>query len=119
MKRYIKSSAGDVTLYKFVLVQMDMLPDKLEDADKYDNTLNGYFYLWPYTYNTITRHTDDRMYAHSDVIDNLPSDIRRVCREHCIWGKTDWFKDQARFYINDDSTLSQSQLNYIKRQCNM
>ena len=34
------------------------------------------------------------MYAHSDVIDNLPLEIRKEARELTIWGKTDYFKIQ-------------------------
>lgn len=116
MKRYIKSSAGDITLYKFVLVQMDMLSDI---TDNYDEVLHGYFYIWPYTYNKLTRDTDSEIKSHSDVIDHLPFEIRRECRKMCIWGKTDYYTGIIRFFINYTDTLSQQQIDYIKRQCKM
>lgn len=117
MKRYIKSSAGDITLYKFVLVPMDKIDSV--DESHYDDFLEGYFYIWDYKYNTLTRFTDDRMYAHSDVIDNLPQEIRKQARELTIWGKTDYFKNSVRFMIVNDEYLNQSQINYIKKQCNL
>lgn len=117
MKRYIKSSAGDVTLYKFILVPMN----KIDNVDElhYDDFLKGYFYIWDYKYNTLTRSTDDRMYAHSDVIDNLPLEIRKEARELTIWGKTDYFKNSVRFMIVNDEYLTKEQINYIKKQCNL
>lgn len=117
MKRYIKSSAGDVTLYKFILVPMDKI-DNVDESD-YDDFLKGYFYIWDYKYNTLTRSTDDRMYAHSDVIDNLSQEIRKQARELTIWGKTDYFKNGVRFMIVNDEYLTKEQINYIKKQCNL
>lgn len=116
MKRYIKSSAGDITLYKFILVPMDRISDV--DESNYDERLNGYFYLWSYKYNTITKYTEDRMYSHSDVIDSLPIEIRKQARELTIWGKTDYFQNnRTRFVIVNEEYLSNDQINLIKSYC--
>lgn len=117
MKRYIKASAGDITLYKFILVPMNKIDNV--DESHYDDFLKGYFYTWDYKYNTLTRSTDDRMYAHSDVIDNLSQEIRKQARELTIWGKTDYFKNGVRFMIVNDEYLTKEQINYIKKQCNL
>ena len=118
MKRYIKSSAGDITLHKFILVPMQMVEGC--DESNYNDFLKGYFYLWNYTYNKLTNHTDDRMYSHSDVIDSLPLDIRKQARELTICGKTDYYKhDEIRFQIVNGEYLDRSQIDYIKRQCNI
>lgn len=108
----ITASAGDIKLCKFLLVLMDKLIGV--DENHYDEFLHGYFYVWNYTYNTLTKHTDDRMYAHSDVIDNLPESIRRSAKELVIWGKTDYFKDNIRFIIVNDEYLSSDEVEYIK-----
>lgn len=115
MKRYIRSSAGDVKLSKFILVPMGKL-DSIDDSH-YDDTLEGYLYIWSYTYNTLTNMTDDRMYSHSDVIDNLPPEIRKHARDITVWGKTDYFKNSVRFVIVNDEYLTKSQINYIKKLC--
>lgn len=117
MKRYIKSSLGDITLYKFILVPMN----KIDNVDElhYDDFLKGYFYIWDYTYNTLIKSTDDRMYAHSDVIDNLPSEIRKQARELTVWGKTDYFKNSVRFMIVNDEYLTKEQIKRIERMCSI
>lgn len=115
MKRYIKSNEDIVTLYKFILVQMDMLPDQ---PDNYDEVLQGYFYIWPYTYNTVTDTVDESL-DQSDVIDELPVEIRRVCNKNCIWGETESLRGHTYFFINNSFALSKQQLKYIKQQCKM
>lgn len=116
MKLYIKSSAGDITLYKFILVPMDKISGV--DESNYDERLNGYFYLWSYKYNTITKFTDDRLYSHSDVIDSLPIEIRKQARELTIWGKTDYFCNrEIRFVIINDEYLDKDQVYLIKKYC--
>lgn len=116
MKRYIRSSAGDVILYKFILVPMDKISGV--DESNYDEHLNGYFYLWSYKYNTITKCTDDRLYSHSDVIDSLPVEIRKQARELTIWGKTDYFHNKGiRFVIINDEYLGKDQVDVIKKYC--
>lgn len=115
MKRYIQSSAGDVTLCKFILVPMDMINST--DECYYDQFLKGYFYMWNYTYNTITRHTDDREYAHSDIIDNLPYEIRKHARKLTIWGKTDYYTNSVRFSIVNSEYLTPNQVDRIKQYC--
>lgn len=115
MKRYIRSSAGDVKLSKFIFVPMNKI-DSIDDSH-YDDTLKGYLYIWSYTYNTLTRMTDDRMYSHSDVIDNLPPEIRKHARDLIVWGKTDYFKNSVRFVIVNDEYLTKSQVNYIQKLC--
>lgn len=113
MKRLIRASAGDVRLQKFILVPMDPVPGVEEDL--YDVQLGGYFYQWEYTYNTVTGETDDRMQAHSDVIDQMPAEIRRQARDLTVWGKTDYFKDSIRFIIVNDEYITKRQANTIKR----
>lgn len=116
MKRYIQSSAGDVTLCKFILVPMDKISGV--DESNYDERLNGYFYLWSYKYNTITKFTDDRLYSHSGVIDSLPTEIRKQARELTIWGKTDYFHNRGiRFIIVNDEYLNIDQIYLIKQYC--
>ena len=115
MKRYIQSSVGDITLYKFILVPMDKIDNV--DESHYDDFLQGYLYIWSYKYNTLTKSTDDRMYAHSDVIDNLSQRIRKQAKELTIWGKTDYFKDDVRFIIVNEEYLSLTQIKYIKKLC--
>lgn len=115
MKRYIRSSAGDVTLCKFILVPMDMINST--DECYYDQFLKGYFYMWNYTYNTITWHTDDREYAHSDIIDNLPYEIRKHARKLTIWGKTDYYTNSVRFSIVNSEYLTPNQVDRIKQYC--
>lgn len=115
MKVYIRSSAGDITLCKFLLVPMDKL-DNIDESH-YDDFLQGYLYIWSYTYNTLTRTTDDRMYSHSDVIDSLPPEIRKHARDLTVWGKTDYFKNGVRFMIVNDEYLTKSAVNYIQKLC--
>lgn len=111
MKRYIKSSYGDVILHKFVFIPSEFIEGV--DEDKYDEILKGYFYLWSYTYNKVTHQTDDRMYSHSDVIDALPYQLKRKDR---IWGKSDWFKNDKRIFINDRDSLTKDQIQYIENK---
>lgn len=114
MKRYIKSSAGDVQLSKFVFIPSDKIAGVCED--NYINNISGYLWLWDYTYNTITHHTDDKMYPHSDVIDKLPPDLRKL---DIVWGRVDWFISSKRLFVNDSTLLTDEQLNYIKNMCNI
>lgn len=116
MKKVIRSSYGDVQLAKFILVPMDMLE---EYPDDYRADLGGYFYLWNYKYNVLTRYTDDRDFSHADTIDNLPAPIRKQAREFNIWGKTDWYKDNRRFIIVNGEKLKVSQINKIRRECGL
>lgn len=118
MKRVIKASAGDISLSKFIFVKMDKLAEYPFD---YDSLLGGYLYIWSYTYNTLTHQTDDRVYAHADVIDTLPSDIRWVFKttDNGCWGKTDWYQDRKRFYCNNPSVFNDSQLKHLQELCGM
>lgn len=117
MIRVVNESAGDITLNKFILVQMDKLDNHPEN---YEDVLNGYYYQWSYTYNKLTNQTDDRLKDHASVIDSLPREIRYEFRngERHAWGKTDWYKDRVRFYISDNY-LSKKQLDWIKNKCNV
>lgn len=115
MKRYVQSSAGDVTLSKFILIPMDMINNI--DECYYDQFLGGYFYKWNYVYNTITRHTDDREYSHSAIIDSLPSEIRKCARELTIWGRTDYYANDVRFSIVNGEYLTPNQIDKIKQYC--
>lgn len=109
MKRYIKSSYGDVILHKFVFIPSELIAGV--DEDNYDNTLTGYFYLWSYTYNKLNHHTDDRMFSHADVIDSLPLELKRKDR---IWGRSDWYRNSKEIFINDRDSLTEAQIQYIE-----
>lgn len=114
MKRFIKASAGDIRLYKFLFIDY---PYTDEYSDMWNDSLEGYLYLWEYTYNTLTRETDDRDTAHADVIDNLPFELRKAFRSgHGCWGKTDYFqtRNDIRWYCNDESFFTARQLKYLK-----
>ena len=95
---------------------MEQLANYSQD---YRADLGGYFYVWNYTYNTLTHETDDRDNSHASMIDSLPAPIRRAARELTIWGKTDWFNTDKRFVIVNDEYLDSIQLAKIKRECGM
>lgn len=116
MKRYIKSSYGDINLSKFVFIPSD----KIEDVEttKYDENLHGYLYLWTYTYNKLTRHTDDWRVSHSDVIDSLPLVLRKKDR---MWGRVDYFPtlNSRSLFIAGDIEPSDQERKYLERLCNV
>lgn len=108
----IYESYGDITLYKFILIFMDKDP---EYPDNYNYYLNAYFIVWSYTYNIYTKSTDDRIVDHASVIDSLPFPLRKEFRRgNSAWGKTDYYKDSIRFFINDKSNLSSEQVTFIR-----
>lgn len=116
MKRYIKSSYGDIQLNKFVFVPSEPITGL--GKDKYNSNLGGYLYFWTYTYNKLTHETDDRMLSHSDVIDSLPSELRRKDR---IWGRVDYYpsRDQKSLFIGGDIEPTSSQRRYLEKMCNV
>ena len=95
--RLIKESAGDRRLYKFLIYPIDKI-DGLEDSN-YDKTLKAYIFVTNYTYNVITRETDDRLITHADMKDSVPAEIKSACGEDMLWGKTDcYLKDKNGNY---------------------
>lgn len=110
-------SSGDVILYKFLLIFMDK---DINYPDDYDDYLNAYFIKWSYKYNRYTRDTDDRLKDHASVIDSLPDSLKHQFRKgNSAWGKTDWYKDDIRFFISNEDNLSTEQVNYIKNKCKL
>ena len=116
MKKKIRASFGDVILHKFILVPCEPFIGLL---DNYREDYGGYFYIWNYTYNKLTKDTDDRNTAHSDMIGSMPAPIRKQARELNIWGKTEYYKDEIRFIIVNGEYTSRSVINSIKRECNV
>lgn len=112
----ILESAGDVVLYKFLIILTKSL--SLVDSWEryYDSTIGGYLIDWKYRYNKYTKKTDSRDVTHSDIIDSLPGDLRRLWRtsDDIAWGKTDYYRDDIRFFISNDDLLSSSQVDYLK-----
>lgn len=94
MIRLLRESAGDRRLYKFLIYPIPKI-EGLEE-DHYDQTLKAYLYTADYTYNIITRETNDRLITHADMRDSVPADIKNACGEDMLWGKTDcYLKDKS------------------------
>ena len=84
----LRESAGDKTLYKIIMFKMPEIPDLEPEA--YDDRLQAYLYIEPYTYNVMTKETDDRLITHYDIIHSLPKELRR-CEDCLVYGKTDCY----------------------------
>lgn len=115
MYRVIKASAGDIRLFKFIVIPTDYIGEF--QGYRYDENVEGYIDIWSYFYNKLTRETDDRLQSHADHIDQLPFELKKIYRQCGYWGKTDLFKDKIRFYVNDESILTNSQVKYLKSLC--
>lgn len=115
MYRVILSSAGDVKLFKFLVIPSENIGEF--PGYRYDATLQGYIDIWSYFYNKLTKETDDRLQSHADHIDELPFELKKIYRRNGYWGKTDIFKDKIRFYVNDESQLTESQYQYLVKMC--
>ena len=64
--------------------------DKLKEyPNNYEDKLHGYYYQWEYTYNKLTKETDDRLKDHASVIGSLPREIQLEFRNgnNSAWGK--------------------------------
>lgn len=109
------ASVGDIKLFKFIIIPTEYLGE-FENCE-YDDILQGYIDLWSYTYNRLTRETDDRVQNHADHIDALPFELRKIYRQQGYWGKTDLFRDRVRFFVNDD--IGEEKESYLKRLCNV
>ena len=101
--------------------------DKIDglEEDHYDQTLKAYLYTADYTYNIITRETDDRLITHVDMRDSVPADIKNACGEDMLWGKTDcYLKDKngnnpIRIWFGGNSGyLKQRMKEYLKNKFN-
>lgn len=117
MKLIYEKSSGDVTLYKCVMYKIPKL-DGFED--NYDEQLQAYLFVEPYTYNIRTKETDDKYITHTDIIDNIvPYEIKRAGKDRQITGKTDcymsykgeqnpirlWFLDSRNLLTPNDKQL--------------
>lgn len=109
----LQESAGDIKLYKLIIYKIPLIQGV--DEDMYDDTLKAYLYIEPYTYNTTTRETDDRLITHYDMIQEVPRQIRRN-EKSLIQGKTDWFNNQIRLCLwSNSNLLSRSDKTYLQR----
>lgn len=112
----LQESAGDKTLYKLIIYKIPLIQGV--DEDMYDDTLKAYLYIEPYTYNTLTRETDDRLITHYDMIQEVPRQIRRN-EKSLIQGKTDWFHNQICLCLwSNINLLSRSDKTYLQRLTN-
>lgn len=114
-KEVVNASSGDVTLYKFLVIPTDYVGDF--PRYRYDIALHGYLDLWEYRYNILTKETDDRLQSHGDHIDILPFELKKIYRRKGYWGKTDWFRDRIRFFVNDE--IGNEKESYLKKLCNV
>lgn len=123
MKLIYEKSSGDVTLYKCVLYKIPKL-DGFED--NYDEQLQAYLFVEPYTYNIYTKETDDKLITHADIIDNIvPYGIKRAGKDRQITGKTDCYmsykgkQNPVRLWFNGNTTLlTNTDKQYLKRMFN-
>lgn len=115
MFRVIKASFGDVNLTKFLVIPSEYIGDF--PGYNYDELLRAYTDVWNYTYNKLTKETDDRLQSHSDHIDVLPWELRKIFRQQGYWGKTDLFRDTIRFFCNIEDDLTPNQLKHLKNLC--
>ena len=123
MKLIYEKSSGDITLYKCIIYKIP----KIKGIDNnYDEQLQAYLFVEPYTYNIHTKETDDKYITHTDIIDNtVPYEIKRAGKDRQITGKTDcymsykgeqnpirlWFGGNTKLLTNTDKQ-------YLKRMFN-
>ena len=120
-KKIREASAGDIKLKKMIYCYAPSIDIKKypEIVKFYDKTLKGYYIEWEYTYNKITRDTDDRNLPHSDKIDSLPSDIRRIYKgELGIWGRFDYYSydNSIKPFITDNPGIPSTIYNAVKKR---
>jgi hypothetical protein len=123
MKLIYEKSSGDVTLYKFVMYKIPKI-DGFEN--NYDEQLQAYLFIEPYTYNIHTKETDDKYITHADIIDDIvPYEIKRAGRDRQITGKTDCYmpykgeQNPIRLWFSGNTTLlTNVDKQYLKRMFN-
>ena len=118
----LQESAGDKTLYKIIIYKIPLIQGV--DEDMYDDTLKAYLYIEPYTYNTLTRETDDRLITHYDILRSIPAELRK--HEDClVYGKTDCYISRGNeqnpirlCFWGNSGLLTPRDKTYLKRLTN-
>ncbi len=73
---YIKSSVGDVKLYKALVYEMPLTNEKKYDQ-YYVDDIQSYVFIWSYLLNSLTKRGDSDAMTHREVRNSLPLEIKQ------------------------------------------